>query len=297
MSDSVETGPWVQTTSRTWPAVRRPAHHPAVAGPWRSASAYVVRGRVADRWSPAAVRRAHHRRPAGILASQDGEPIGWCACGPRSRYAAATAPRTTLLRTRSPSEDDAVWLLPCVFVAVGHRGRGVSHALVRAAVDLAAGAGARAIEGWPLAASVGRSADAFVGREQVFTDAGFTRLDQPTTMRVVVRRELTAADPPAPSPCGARARFGRALHPPPSGALTRFGRRSHPVGTRRRGDTRQGGVSPMIAGVAGEGVPAARAGAAGKGRCRWGRSTEIGRSAGQPRRAQAGRDPAHPPRT
>jgi hypothetical protein len=29
--------------------------------------------------------------PMGILASVAGEPVGWCACGPRSRYAVPSA--------------------------------------------------------------------------------------------------------------------------------------------------------------------------------------------------------------
>ena len=38
-----------------------------------------------------------------------------------------------------------VWLLPCLFVRVGHRARGITYALVQAAVDLARDQGASAI--------------------------------------------------------------------------------------------------------------------------------------------------------
>lgn len=128
--------------------------------------------------------------PMGILASDAGEPVGWCACGPRSRYSVATGPRS-LLRNRIRAEDESAWLLPCLFIRAEHRRRGVTHALVGAAVDLARRQGAVAIEGWPLSESVGRSPDAFVGREQVFADVGFQRVDQPTAQRVVMRKELT----------------------------------------------------------------------------------------------------------
>jgi len=80
-----------------------------------------------------------------------------------------------------------VWLLPCIFVRAGHRGVGISHALVAAAVDLARDRGAAAIQGWPLSASAERSTDAFVGREQVFTDLGFTCVERAMADRVVVR--------------------------------------------------------------------------------------------------------------
>lgn len=127
--------------------------------------------------------------PMGVLASQEGEPVGWCACGPRSRYAAARS-RSTILGQRAQEEDESVWLLPCLFVQVGRRGQGVSHALVAAGVELARREGAAALEGWPLAGSEKRSADAYLGREQVFEDLGFRCVERPTPGRAIMRLEL-----------------------------------------------------------------------------------------------------------
>jgi len=132
--------------------------------------------------------------PMGILASQAAEPVGWCACGPRSRYVAATTPRSKVMRNRARDEDEIVWLLPCVFVRAGRRGQGVSHALVRAAVELARREGASAIEGWPLAGSERRSGDAFLGREQVFEDLGFNCVERPSPERVIMRLELRGTE-------------------------------------------------------------------------------------------------------
>jgi GNAT superfamily N-acetyltransferase len=129
--------------------------------------------------------------PMGILASQAGEPVGWCACGPRSRYAAATSLRNKIMRNRARVEDETVWLLPCLFVRAESRGQGVTHTLVRAAVDLARREGASAIEGWPLARSERASADAFLGREQVFEDLGFSCVERPSPERVIMRLELS----------------------------------------------------------------------------------------------------------
>lgn len=128
--------------------------------------------------------------PMGVLASQDGEPVGWAACGPRLRYLAAVSPSSTIMAARVAAEDRTVWLLPCVFVRHDRRGLGISHALVRAGVELARREAATAIEGWPLAASQERSADAFVGREQVFAELGFSCRDRPTPERVVMRLDL-----------------------------------------------------------------------------------------------------------
>lgn len=126
----------------------------------------------------------------GVLASVWGEPVGWCASGPRSRYAAADGGRSKILRDRERNEDDVVWLLPCLFVRAGFRGQGVTHALIRAAVELARHDGALAIEGWPTTGSDRGSADAFLGRERVFEDLGFTCVGRPTPQRAIMRLEL-----------------------------------------------------------------------------------------------------------
>src|SRR5688572_24093040 len=64
--------------------------------------------------------------PLGLLAFRDGRPVGWCAVGPRSRYPSAISPRATVLAARDPAEDDDVWLVPCFFVRVGSRKRGIT---------------------------------------------------------------------------------------------------------------------------------------------------------------------------
>lgn len=133
-------------------------------------------------------------QPMGLLASVSGEPIGWCACGPRSRYAGSQGRRRKLLRDQDPDEDDAVWLVPCLFVRADHRGRGVTSVLVRAAVGLARQHGALAIEGWPVAGPDVPSADAFVGRERMFEELGFRCVARPEPRRVIVRRELGGAE-------------------------------------------------------------------------------------------------------
>src|SRR5690606_19693399 len=46
--------------------------------------------------------------PLGLLARRDGEPVGWCAAGPRNRYARML--RSRLLVRRDPDEDATAWL-------------------------------------------------------------------------------------------------------------------------------------------------------------------------------------------
>ena len=128
--------------------------------------------------------------PMGILASVAGQPVGWCACGPRSRYTAAISGRSKMMRGRERAEDESVWLLPCLFVGVEHRGQGVTYAMVRSAVDLARLKGAVAIEGWPLAGSGRQSSDAFVGREKVYQALGFSCVQRPSPQRAIMRLEF-----------------------------------------------------------------------------------------------------------
>jgi GNAT superfamily N-acetyltransferase len=128
--------------------------------------------------------------PMGILASVAGEPVGWCACGPRARYAAAIGGRSSILRDRVRAEDESVWLLPCLFIGVGHRAQGVTYTLVRAAVELARREGASAIEGWPFAGSDRRSGNAFLGREKMFEELGFSCVERPSPQRAIMWLEL-----------------------------------------------------------------------------------------------------------
>lgn len=128
--------------------------------------------------------------PVGVVAAVAGEPVGWAACGPRSRYALDSGPQRMLMANRARDEDATVWLLPCMFVRGGRQGEGITYALVRAAVDVARASGALAIEGWPLTSSDRRAADAFVGRQRVFEDVAFGVVERPAPDRVIMRREL-----------------------------------------------------------------------------------------------------------
>jgi GNAT superfamily N-acetyltransferase len=130
------------------------------------------------------------RHPMGLLAYQDGEAVGWCAAGPRTRYAKAL--RSPVLAGRDRDADSDVWLLPCFYVRRDARGSGVTRMLIEAAVSLAAKAGATAIEGFPLAGDRRRSTgEAFVGVEPLFASCGFAVVDRPTSGRVVMRRQLS----------------------------------------------------------------------------------------------------------
>ena len=66
-----------------------------------------------------------------------------------------------------------------------------ASAMTRAAIELAGREGALAIEGWPVAGSDRQSPDAFLGREKVFEDLGFSCVERPSPQRAIMRLELS----------------------------------------------------------------------------------------------------------
>jgi GNAT superfamily N-acetyltransferase len=119
----------------------------------------------------AKVKRLLKQGPLGVLAYEDDEVVGWAAVAPRAE--------TTFARNRKiPHLDDLdVWSVWCIRVRPGHRKGGLSHHLLRGAVELARDAGAPAIEGYPVD-NRGKKVDltmAYVGTRKLFEKAGFTK--------------------------------------------------------------------------------------------------------------------------
>jgi GNAT superfamily N-acetyltransferase len=134
---------------------------------------------------------AEDPHPLGLVAHAEGRPVGWCAVGPRSRFARAVKTPTFRNHAKATSDEDE-WLVPCFYVAPDARGRGVAAALLQAGIDAAKAAGAEAIAGFPLAGERRRSSgdDFEVGVESLFAGCGFDIVDRPSSNRVVMRRGL-----------------------------------------------------------------------------------------------------------
>ncbi len=126
----------------------------------------------------------------GLLAYRDGRPVGWCAVGPRDRYARLNSPRA---RVYKRIDDADTWVINCFFIHRDHRGTGVATALLDAAVAHAERRGATIVEGYPIdrEAKPSRSADLFVGTLTMFRDAGFEEVNR-VGDRPLVRRRLRA---------------------------------------------------------------------------------------------------------
>lgn len=129
------------------------------------------------------------REPLGLLAYHADRAIGWCAVGPRSRYARAL--KTPTYKRVAGDQDANIWLVPCFFVHPELRRSGVTRALLEAAVRLATEHGAVAIDSFPFAGAKPRSSgDRQVGYEALFASCGFEVIARPSAGRVVMRRVL-----------------------------------------------------------------------------------------------------------
>lgn len=123
----------------------------------------------------------------GLLAYVDGEPVGWCAVGPRDRY-----PGLARSRILKPVDDLAVWSVVCFFVARKRRRQGVTVALLEAAADYAQRHGAKILEGYPVAPRKESTPDvyAYTGTLSAFLKAGFIEVARRSETRPLMRRDL-----------------------------------------------------------------------------------------------------------
>ena len=129
--------------------------------------------------------------PPGVLAYDGDEVVGWAGVHPRAD--------TSFARNRKiPHVDDLdVWSVWCIRVRPGHRGGGISHALLAGAVEFARDHGAPAIEGYPLD-NRGKKIDltmAYAGTQALFERAGFTKAADTDSVlngfpRVLMRLDL-----------------------------------------------------------------------------------------------------------
>jgi GNAT superfamily N-acetyltransferase len=122
----------------------------------------------------------------GLLAYDGSEPVGWIAVEPREAY-----PRLESSRSLARVDDRPAWSITCFFVARSHRGRGVSRALVEAALRHARRAGARVVEAYPVdSARPAAAASRYTGVPSTFEALGFREVARRSPTRPILRRAL-----------------------------------------------------------------------------------------------------------
>ena len=151
---------------------------------WRIGAAY--------RHRPAAENRAAFREvvrrgpPPGVLAFDGDVAVGWCQVTPRS--ALPWLDRAWRLKR---VDDVPVWSVSCLYVRKGCRRKGVTSALIAAALKAARRAGAPALEAYPLDARETPSASA-TGFAPTFARAGFRTVARHVCPRPIMRHDLKA---------------------------------------------------------------------------------------------------------
>lgn len=127
--------------------------------------------------------------PPGLLAYEDGRPVGWVAVAPRQVYR-----RFERSRILQPVDEKPTWSVPCFFIDRTQRGRGLTVALLRAACIYAASQGAERIEGYPNDPSRPMpAAFAWHGLASAFRTAGFREIARRSPTRPIMRRELRSS--------------------------------------------------------------------------------------------------------
>jgi GNAT superfamily N-acetyltransferase len=143
-------------------------------------------------------RSALHRQitaatfPLGLVAFAEDQPVGWTRISPRCELPGVLSHRAL---KRILPEDSGAWWATCFVVGAKHRGHGVGHALLDAAVSHARDHGATAVEGHPVdvgklvATRVSGSA-LFTGTLAMFAAAGFTEIGRTFPSRPVMRLQF-----------------------------------------------------------------------------------------------------------
>jgi GNAT superfamily N-acetyltransferase len=151
---------------------------------WRIGSAYYKRPREQNR---AAFRKVVRRGPPpGLLAFAGEVAVGWCQLTPRD--ALPWLDRAWRLKR---ADGVPVWSLSCFYVRKGYRRRGVTSALIAAALKAAKRVKAPALEAYPLDADLTPSASG-TGYASTFARAGFKTVARRVAPRPIMRHDLKA---------------------------------------------------------------------------------------------------------
>jgi GNAT superfamily N-acetyltransferase len=149
---------------------------------WRIGNDYRKRPRAANK--AAFCELVKSGPPPGLLAFDDDLAVGWCQLTPRD--ALPWLDRTWRLRR---VDDLPVWSLSCFYVRKGYRKRGVTSALIAAALDTAKRAGASTLEAYPLDANL-TSSSSDTGYASTFARAGFKVVARHTPARPIMRYDF-----------------------------------------------------------------------------------------------------------
>ncbi|MCK6620553.1 MAG: GNAT family N-acetyltransferase [Calditrichaceae bacterium] len=119
----------------------------------------------------------------GILAYLGDEPVGWCSVAPREKF-----PALERSRVSARIDDQPVWSITCFFIHKNYRRKGLSLALLRAAVDYVREQGGKIVEGYPVEPKKPQpGAFVWTGLASAFRQAGFQECARRSETRPLMR--------------------------------------------------------------------------------------------------------------
>ena len=149
---------------------------------WRIGAAYRKR--------PSELNREDFRKivdtgpPPGLLAFHGDRAVGWCQLTLRDDL-----PQLDRVWRLRRIDEVPVWSISCFYIRIGYRRRGVTSALIDAALKTARKAKAPAVEAYPLDADLTPSASG-TGFASTFLRAGFKIVARHTPPRPILRFDL-----------------------------------------------------------------------------------------------------------
>ena len=120
----------------------------------------------------------------GLIGYLEGRPVGWVSVAPRLEF-----PVLNNSRILKPVDEQQVWSVNCFYVVRRSRRKGVSTALIKAAVRFAAEHGAQIVESYPVDPKKGDYPDAYIytGAMSAFEQAGFVEVLHRSETRPIMR--------------------------------------------------------------------------------------------------------------
>ena len=149
---------------------------------WRIGAEYRKRDRDKNKEAFRAIVNAGP--PPGLIAFEGHLPVGWCQITPRN-----AVPQLDKVRRLRRMDELPVWSISCFYVRIGYRRRGVTTALIEAAMELARAARAPALEAYPLDAERTPSSS-WTGYVSNFLRSGFQEVARYEPPRPILRKML-----------------------------------------------------------------------------------------------------------
>lgn len=131
-------------------------------------------------------------RATGVVALVGGRVVGWLKLAPAAAMGKLYGRRVYRTLSCFGGDRAGVFVVGCLLVDPDHRRRGVAHALLEGAIDLARRRGATAVEAMPRRAREAvRDDELWMGPPSIYDAAGFVRVDDGPDPYPVLRLELT----------------------------------------------------------------------------------------------------------